>query len=119
MSIVNKGLHTHRLKNNPAEKRLHKAWKEMNKDGSITGYLTSEDPSRQSPSSPEEELVVATTIQWLGSPVGQAFLRRAGFYSEEERQRAFDAGLSIGSRNPGIHRGDNGKAYRLWRGGNR
>jgi len=116
MSTVNKGMHARRLKSNPAEKRVHDAWKEVNRDGAITGYLTSPDPNKQLPANPEEELVVATAMQWLGSPVGQAFLRRAGFFHEDERQRAFDAGLSIGSRNPGIHVGDRGKAYRAWRG---
>lgn len=34
-----------------------------------------------------EERLIATVIQWLGTPVGKAFLQRCGFVHEESHER--------------------------------
>lgn len=74
--MKNKGLHQYRFNNNPMEKKFAKAWEEDNERGRTLEYLMAKDPNR-----PNEEVtsrdreVAATVIQWLGSPVGQGFLR--------------------------------------------
>ncbi len=69
-----KGLHAHRFRNNPEEKRFSDAWDEMN----VLCYLLG-DGARKVPVEPREEQVAATVIQWLGSPVGQSFLEQLGY----------------------------------------
>lgn len=77
-TIKHKGLHAHRLRDNPAERRLAKAWAKINTDhgGQVLRYLLAKDNNR-----PADEMtardaeVAATVIQWLGSPVGLSWLR--------------------------------------------
>lgn len=76
------GLHTHRFKDNPEEERFARAWNEQNESGSNLAYLL--DPKsgcggRPVDRSKWEHQVAATVIQWLGSPVGQCFLRDLGY----------------------------------------
>ena len=76
------GLHTHRFRDNPEEKAFADKWAEQNQYGSNLAYLL--DPKHgcgQRPVEPEvrDHIVAATVIQWLGSPVGQAFLRDLGY----------------------------------------
>lgn len=74
-----KGLHTHRFKNNPVELAFAQAWEQINALSSRhLGYLlTPPDQDQHFPEHPSErdEVVAATVIQWLGSPVGQQFLK--------------------------------------------
>lgn len=63
----------HRLKDNPLEKKFHLAWKDQNEKGNTLAYLMG-NGSYRAPLSDRDELVAATVVQWLGSPVGQAFL---------------------------------------------
>jgi len=76
-----KGLHTYRFKENPEEKRFAEAWADQNRLGSTLAYLL--DPKsgifRPPEPSDREHEVAATVIQWLGSPVGQCFLRDLGY----------------------------------------
>lgn len=74
------GLHVHRFKENPEEKKFAEAWEDQNKHGKNLAYLLDQSGSNM-PSSPSvrDEVVAATVIQWLGSPVGQAFLRDLGY----------------------------------------
>ena len=83
-----KGLHTHRLADNPEEKRFAEAWENENEQGEILNYLL--DPEngtgyRPPFSSERDREVAATVIQWLGSPVGQSFLRDLGYERAEPR----------------------------------
>lgn len=76
------GLQPHRLKDNPEEERFAKAWAEQNKHGNNLAYLldsASGGNGRPADASPRDEVVAATVIQWLGSPVGQAFLEELGY----------------------------------------
>jgi hypothetical protein len=75
------GLHPYRFRNNPEEKRFAKKWTEHNKHGSgsvsTLAYLLWEGDQITCPpeASDRDHTVAATVIQWLGSTVGQAFLR--------------------------------------------
>lgn len=80
--MKHKGLHTHRFADNPEEKRFAEAWAKENKQGSILAYLL--DPAHGTGYRPplptvREAETAATVIQWLGSPVGQGFLRDLGY----------------------------------------
>lgn len=68
------GLHPYRFEGNPLEERFADSWKKMNEDGRVLEYILSLD-NRPEPVSLRDEIVAATVIQWLGSPVGQGFLR--------------------------------------------
>ena len=71
-----KGKHTHRFAQNPCERTAAYRWNQLNRkpgigtldyimgDGQETGHVSDRD-----------HLVAATVIQWLGSPVGQGFVR--------------------------------------------
>ena len=76
------GLCTNRFDRNPDEKRWAEAWQRANEplgpgDGyDLLTYLL--DPENQQfPREPSEEeyKVAATVIQWLGSPIGEDFVR--------------------------------------------
>jgi hypothetical protein len=79
----NRGLHDYRFKDNSLEKKFAKAWNEQNiaRPGTPEGrgtldYLLAKDcnyPAGEVTDRDRE--VAATVIQWLGSPVGQSFLR--------------------------------------------
>lgn len=80
------GLNTHRLASNPREMVFAKLWEDQNKRGDTLAWILnsfdSNDLQRKGPVSERDAQVAATVIQWLGSPVGQAFLEQA---SEEQR----------------------------------
>lgn len=69
------GLYTHRLSSragNPIEIAFAEAWRRINNQNLNTdAYLEYLIPNY----TPREEQVVATIIQWLGSPVGMNFIR--------------------------------------------
>lgn len=81
--LKNKGLHTHRFKGNPEERRFAEAWEEQNRHCLTLPYLL--DPEhgcgiRRPPDpSDRDREVAATVVQWLGSPVGRSFLRDLGY----------------------------------------
>ena len=76
------GANAHRYKENPLEKAFAEKWQDMNtgpmgRVRTTLDYLL--DPSNRGnpnpPLSDRDWLVANTLIQWLGSPVGQNFLR--------------------------------------------
>jgi len=73
----------HRLKHNPLEKRYADAWRQK-QDSGLLEYLMGDGASK-SPVSGRDEKVAATVIQWLGSPVGQGFLRDVNSLPNAER----------------------------------
>ena len=63
----------HRIKQNPLERQYAEVWRQK-QDSGLLEYLMGDGASRGAVSE-RDELVAATVIQWLGSPVGQGFLR--------------------------------------------
>lgn len=70
--MQHEGIHAHRLKDNPLEARFAKQWREDCKRGRLYQVLKCGDVGDVTP---RDEAVAATVIQWLGSHVGQSFLR--------------------------------------------
>ena len=82
MKMKNFGLHVHRFRDNPEEKRFAEAWEEVNVHGQMINHLLDRRTVYQgSPpvASDIERTTAATVIQWLGSPVGQHWLRELGY----------------------------------------
>jgi len=79
----NEGLNIHRLGREELEKKFVSEWREFNKDlftgkldyKHLTYLLSPRQPELEDPSDRDIQ-VAETVIQWLGSPVGQAFLKR-------------------------------------------
>jgi hypothetical protein len=72
------GKHARRLKrsHNDLEKKFAKAWQESNDRGNTLAHLMVEGNESRPPEPTKEAAeVAATIIQWLGSPVGQEFLK--------------------------------------------
>lgn len=68
------GLNSHRLEYNPLENKFAETWEQQNTVGSTLAYILSGPKNVRSDISERDEVVAATVIQWLGSPVGQCFL---------------------------------------------
>jgi hypothetical protein len=81
--MKNKGLHQYRFKDNPLEEVYAEAWEAENKanPGTLEGrgwldYLLAKDNnSPMGEVSKRDREVAATVIQWLGSPIGQNFIK--------------------------------------------
>lgn len=75
-----KGFHTHRLKDNPLEAKILAAWQEANlaasspRGGDLLDIISHIDSSIPTYRSQQEATLVATVLQWLGSPAGFAWL---------------------------------------------
>lgn len=78
----------YRFKTNPKEKTFHDKFKEMfdqdnrSKDvlsSIIFGWNDDEQNSPKDNLSEREQDICLNLIQWLGSPVGQSFLKKCGF----------------------------------------
>lgn len=72
------GRHAGRLKDpmNLLERIFADEWDQNNRNGRILEYLLAENPNRPAGEVTERDSeVAATVIQWLGTNVGQAFLR--------------------------------------------
>lgn len=85
MRLKNFGLHMYRFRDNPEEKRFAEAWEQANERGSILDHLLdmrNAHIGRAPSASARDRTVAATVIQWLGSPVGQAWLRDIGYLRE-------------------------------------
>lgn len=82
-STKHKGRHTHRFKDNPEERRFAEAWAKDNEQGHTLAYLLDRQHGTGPGKPPEpddlEREVAATVVQWLGSPMGQCFLRDLGY----------------------------------------
>jgi hypothetical protein len=77
-----RGFKTYRHGSNPKEKELHDKFidKRGNRDISMIVFPpTSRGMAPSEYLTEREENIVITTIQWLGSPVGQNFLNECGF----------------------------------------
>lgn len=92
------GKSIHRLRDNPREKIFSDAWVEENKPAnyplkkySLLEQLLSDDGGKTKAGvSDRDEMIAATVIQWLGSPVGFSWLRGvmrnlAAFESRDKR----------------------------------
>ena len=78
--MKHEGKSIHRLKTNPLERAYHDAWIEANKEDlcrniGILQWLLGENNKPSQDMTDRDILVAATVIQWLGSPVGQCFVR--------------------------------------------
>lgn len=71
--MAHEGKNTHRLSREPLERKFHDEWKNMHEHGNTIGYILG-DNNEPAVLSERDEMVAATVIQWLGSPVGQGFL---------------------------------------------
>lgn len=74
------GINHHRLRQNKLETKFALAWQEinLNKNGGTRtiDYILNEKDQRFVDKCSKRDLLVANTIiQWLGSPVGESFVR--------------------------------------------
>lgn len=81
---IMEGYKTYRHESNPKEKELHdKFLKNYNRNGHEMDLMVFGHDSQSSRPNDyltdKEKKIVLSTIQWLGSPVGQGFLRECGF----------------------------------------
>jgi len=77
-----KGNKTYRHKQNPEEKWFHDSFVSQHGDRDMAAIVFEPNDRGTAPSeylTPREESIVISTIQWLGSPVGQNFLREMGY----------------------------------------
>lgn len=72
--MAHEGKHTNRLSREPLEQKFHDEWKLQQQYGNTLEYILG-DNNERAVLSERDEMVAATVIQWLGSPVGQNFLR--------------------------------------------
>ena len=75
-----------RRDDNEQERVFAEKWLEINDGHARTlAHLLAENPNTLYPPGPSdrEKVVAATVIQWLGSPVGQGFLRDCGYVKKE------------------------------------
>lgn len=76
----------HRLADNPEEQRFALAWDAANRHGRVLAHLLSRGDSSHPPHPSDRDIqVAATVIQWLGSPVGQGFMRDLGYERKGSR----------------------------------
>lgn len=81
MNPIFQGAHAYRLSSNPKEKLFADAWQKQNgspRFGRFTmleQLLSSGGGKTPAEVSKRDEMIAATIIQWLGSPVGSCFLR--------------------------------------------
>lgn len=78
--LEKKGYKTYRFKDNPEELRFVMEWEERQQYGHLVDHMLSDGSSLSPPpASDEARRVAAVVIQWLGTPVGQGFLRDLGY----------------------------------------
>lgn len=73
--ILHDGLYVDRQQSNPKEKIYAERWKEVAErylDTLLYGPNKSNDPDH---ALQRDAIVAATIIQWLGSPIGEGFLK--------------------------------------------
>lgn len=87
--MKHKGVHTHRFRDNEEEKNFADAWEDQNKHGNSLAYLLHCGDQQGKPPEPSarDYEVAATVIQWLGSPVGQCFLRDLGYVKRGDNKK--------------------------------
>jgi hypothetical protein len=67
------GKNVHRLSCEPLERKFHDEWKKHQEQNHTLEYILG-DNNEPAVVTDYEQMIVATVIQWLGSPVGQGFL---------------------------------------------
>ncbi len=73
---MHQGLASHRLEDNPLERKFAEAWEAVQRQGNTLNYLLSPTNNPKKATTTDRDIrVAATVIQWLGSHVGQGFLR--------------------------------------------
>ena len=65
------------------EKRFAQEWDRFNQEQHPLEYLLG-DGTRRGHATDEQHELAATVVQWLGSPVGRAFLDDVGFVPKPE-----------------------------------
>lgn len=107
------GISRYRLTDNPEEQRFADAWQAHNDTGRTLDLLLDPLHSARTDFPPfaedREREVAATVVQWLGSHVGQGFLRDIGYVKADDEREAIvtmlrrqwrketgDAGRAIG-----------------------
>lgn len=89
-----KGYKTYKHKNNPIEKELHDKFIEEYVENKYSGEILEKmifgcsNDAQTIPNdylSEREKEIIISTIQWLGSPVGQGFLSGIGFEYKNEK----------------------------------
>lgn len=73
------GLHPYRYKDNPMENRFAAKWQEENDrtiGNGLLEYLLGDGSKAARDVTDRDRLVAATVVQWLGSQVGQHFLKK-------------------------------------------
>lgn len=84
-----KGNKTYRHKQNPEEKLFHDTFISQHGDRDMSAIVLEPNKSGTAPSrylTPEEEKIVISAMQWLGSPLGQCFLRDMGYEKKPKRE---------------------------------
>lgn len=78
----------HRHENNPKEKEFYETFIEEHSKGIDMDLIVFGHPNNSmSPNdhlTDREKQIVLSTIQWLGSPVGQGFLSSCGFSAKQK-----------------------------------
>lgn len=84
-----KGNKTYRHAENPEEKRFHDEAVNMGTSqlSAMTLPMNDTGIAPKGYLNKEEEIIVINTLQWLGSPVGQRFLRGMGYEKDENPQK--------------------------------
>lgn len=69
------------IKRFTSRKKIDKKWEEWNKHHQILKYLLAKTPNKPKDEevSNRDREVAATVIQWLGSPIGQTFIKELNF----------------------------------------
>ena len=95
-----KGLSAHRLLDNSEERQFAEAWDRVNGADRILDYLL--DPysgtANTRPASARDVAVAAIVVQWLGTALGQAFLRDLGYVRAAQSDGDLDASESAPDR---------------------
>ena len=80
-------INSHRWKGNPQEKIFYDMWMSINHkqydEYATLDYILSGRANEPEHCTDRDKMVAATAIQWLGSPVGMAFLKTCGFERSE------------------------------------
>ncbi len=85
-AIKHRGLYPHRFRDNPEEKAFAQAWEKLNEEGHLALLLDVGGQGRAPEVKQRDATVAATTIQWLGSPVGQYWLEELGYKKTNPRR---------------------------------
>lgn len=90
---MNIGLNTNRLIRERFEAAFHLKWNEYNKNNGVLRHLLEENVPHVNGGlaivTQRENQIAATVIQWLGSSVGQCFIRDANELAQKLKDEGF------------------------------